>query len=356
MVAQPHILIVGAGLIGLSTADALMDKGAAVTLVDILPGPAQGTSFANSAMIHPSQSRPWGFKGDVNEVNAAFKATHDLAVRSKNLLQEKLLAWNLWQKSDVSGCYKIYSDMDAALAAQKNYSDDGIAANVVMHDLATLGHAALYFEADIWSNAYEYALRLSESLAERGAVFIYEAADLRLRRQDSGVTAKFKDHIFKADHVIICAGPQSPELLAQLDISLPLKRLRGFSVNFPRPDMDLPPAPLMDAQSHSALTIFKDHLRLSGTIDEEDAKPLLRRWAVLAPAIFGALQPATHLWTGQRPMSEAGRPYISSTSIKGLWVNSGHGHMGWTLSAGSGQLMADMILGGVQDSRYGFAG
>ena len=112
----------------------------------------------------------------------------------------------------------------------------------------------------------------------------------------------------------------------------------------------------MDAQSHSALTIFKDHLRLSGTIDEEDAKPLLRRWAVLAPAIFGALQPATHLWTGQRPMSEAGRPYISSTSIKGLWVNSGHGHMGWTLSAGSGQLMADMILSGVQDSRYGFAG
>lgn len=350
-----NILIIGAGLIGLSTADALMERGCNVTVVDARSGPARGTSYANSGMIHPSQSRPWLYdSGDALE-QAAFKAVHDLALQSKTLLQDKLLALGLFSDHPVPGCYKIYEDMPSARLAQKRYLDDGVMSRAVLDVEATLGHSALYFEGDMWGNARDYALALEGDLKSRGAVFIYDAPNLRIRRGDQGVTAQLKGHIFHADHVVVAAGPQSPDVLAQLGLTLPIETVRGFSVNFEKPDMPLPFAPLMDAKTHSAMTVYRDHLRLSGSVNEDSARPLLQRWCELAPDIMRALKPAKEIWSGLRPMSKVGRPYICSTSIDGLWVNTGHGHMGWTLCAGSGEIMARMIMNGETDERFAMA-
>ena len=352
MASQLNILIIGAGLIGLSTADQLLSRGANVTLIDARSGAAKGTSYSNSGMIHPSQARPWMFTGSDVQEDAVFNATHDLAIKSKHILEDKLTAMGLWEKRDVSGCYKIYPNMDAARHAQSRYAEDEIMSRVVMDVKATLGHTTLYFENDIWANAYSYCKALETDLHERGATFIYEATDLRMRRSDKGVVAVLEGHIFKADHVIICAGPQSGDVMAKLDLKLSLKKLRGFAVNFDRPDIELPPAPLMDSQTKSAMTIYDDHIRFSGTVGEDSARPLLKRWYELAPNIMASLKPANEIWSGLRPMSKAGRPYIGPTSVEGLWVNTGHGHMGWTLSAGSGALMARMIMSGETDERF----
>ncbi|MDB2438634.1 FAD-binding oxidoreductase [Hellea sp.] len=349
----PHIIIIGAGLIGLSTADALMTRGCSVTVIDARSGPAQGTSYANSGMIHPSQAQPWGLGAETIAAQAAFKAVHELAQDSKILLRDRITALGLYKNSPVPGCYKLYPDMMQARKAQKHYNETGIASKAVADSQATLGHPALYFESDIWANAREYALALEADLQSRGAVFIYSAPDLRIRDGRGGVTAQLKGHVFQCDHIVVAAGPQSPDVLAQFEIDVPMAALRGFAVNFQKPDMSLPFAPLMDAKTHSAMTVFDNHLRVSGTVGKDSARPLLQRWYELAPDIMGALKPATEIWSGLRPMSKAGRPYIGATPIKGLWVNTGHGHMGWTLSAGSGDLMARMIIEGVSDDRFG---
>lgn len=345
-----NIIIVGAGLIGLSTADALVSRGCNVTVIEARSGPACGTSYANSGMIHPSQSRPWGTGKQIDL--DAFTSVHDLALKSRTLLQDKMISLGLYRDNVVPGCYKLFPDMMAAREAQKRYNQEGVTSRAVLDADATLGHSALYFEADLWANARDYAVALEADLKSRGAVFIYDAPNLRIRRGHDGVTAQIRGHVFQSDHIVIAAGPQSSDLLAPLNIDIPMTALRGFAVNFEKPSMALPFAPLMDAQSHSAMTIFEDHLRLSGTINQASARPLLQRWCELAPDIMRELKPATEIWSGLRPMSRAGRPYISETSVKGLWVNTGHGHMGWTLCAGAGELMAKMILENETDNRF----
>lgn len=354
MVAQPHILIIGSGLIGLSTADGLAKRGVQVTVVEARSGAAKGTSYANSGMIHPSQARPWDFRDEEHLEDAAFEATHDLAVKSKHMLEDKLKAYGLWTQ-DRTGSYKIYRSFDAARAAQSRYSHDGIMSRYVMDVKATLGHNTLFFEGDIWANAHSYCQTLRADLETRGVMFIFDAPNVRLRRSDNGIVAGLMGHIFNADHVILCTGPQTPSILKKLDMSLSIEKVRGFAVNFARPDIELPQTPLMDSQSRSAMTFFKDHIRISGTVREKSARPLLKRWFELAPDIMGALDPAKEVWSGWRPMSKAGRPYIGQTAIPNLWVNAGQGHMGWTLSAGSGELMAKMILDGEIDERFAFA-
>ncbi len=357
MVTLPKVLIVGAGLIGLSTAYALQTQGVEVTVIDIRSEPMRGTSHANSAMIHPSQSRPWILSGDDSFDRAATKAVLELARASKTSLMKNFENLNLERTIErKAGCYQIFDESRHVQIAQQRYSEMGIEANVVFDHVETLGHVALHLTEDFSGDAYEYGMCLTKYLQSNGAVFIYNASDLRLRRGRNGITAQLRGHVFHCDHVVVCAGPESPEVLSQLDIQLILQNLRGFAVDFIRPNMKLPEVPVMDAHSRSAFTILGNVLRLSGTMNETSAHPLLKRWFHLAPDVMAALSPAQKVWSGLRPINPMGRPFISPTSVEGLWVNTGHGHMGWTLSAGAGELMASMILNDYADERFYFTG
>jgi len=349
----PHIFIIGAGLIGLSTADHLVSRGAQVTIIDARPGPGLGTSYSNSGMIHSSQARPWRFSNALFDGDdKAFRSVYDLACHSKTLLKTRMGTLGLRATKRAQGCYKIYNDMPTARRMQKRYIADGIQSQAMADSMRTLGLPALYFKEDMSGNAHDYCRALAEDLHARGVVFIYSAALTKLAAKNGKLTVSLKGHVFLADHVVVAAGPQSPDVLKQVGLSLPIKGVRGYAVNFERPDMVLPEAPLMDAHSHSAMTVFEDHLRFSGTVNEESARPLLKRWTQLVPDVMKRLLPATEVWSGLRPMSEKGRPFIGRTSIPRLWVNTGHGHMGWTLSAGSGELMSNMILDGISDERF----
>ena len=105
-------------------------------------------------------------------------------------------------------------------------------------------------------------------------------------------------------------------------------------------------------RSHSALSFYEDHIRLSGTVGAKSAKALLSTWGEISPELMKALGDPIRVWEGQRPMSALGRPFIGRTAIPRLWVNCGHGHMGWTLSAGSGEVLAEMVMEDVIDARF----
>jgi len=343
----------GAGLIGLSTAEALQRRGAEVTLTDARSDVMHGTSYSNSGMIHPSQARPWLSSGDVSFDREATKAVLQLARESKTLLLEKFQSLGLKESlSRPTGCYQIFENSLEAQAAQDFYMSVGLQADLVSDAVKTLGHLALHFPEDRSGDAYSYGQALKARLSENGAVFIYKASDLKLRQGRDGVTAQLRGHVFHCDHVVVCAGPQSAEVMAQMGVSLPLTLARGFAVNFDRPNLELSEQPIMDAQTCSAMTVLGQTLRFSGTVGEASAQPLLKRWFQLAPDIMSVLSPAREVWSGLRPIPPRGRPYISATSVPNLWVNAGHGHMGWTLCAGSGELIADIILGGKEDDRF----
>ena len=330
----PHIMIIGAGLIGLSTADSLAARGARVSVIDCRGGPGQGASFRNSGMIHPSQARPW-FDGEFEDET---RAVVDLAQTSKLLLGARLQSLGLKCAERSSGCIQLFDNLSFGQQAKKQYLSLGIACEIVKDKAHTYGRYALHFPGDTSGNAYDYCRALETDIKQRRVDFIYRQKDIpQVGHQ--------------ADHVVIAAGTGSPAIASEYGVDLPVVPMRGHALNFKRPDMVLPDMPIMHHASRSALTVFDDHVRLSGTMGEGDPGALLEIWAKIAPELMSALGLPVSSWSEDRPVSSLGRPII--TQLKpGLWVNTGHAHMGWTLSAGSGALMAKMILDGHVDARF----
>jgi len=350
---------------GLSTADSLSRKGARVTVVDTRNGPGQGTSFSNSGMLHPSQAMPWFPVSNIRGAQThVMRAILDLALESKSLVLENIQRLGLNQSASRRGCFKMYENLENMKFAQDSYIKTGINCEIVTGTSRPFGRPSLYFPQDGFGDAYRYCRALEKSLTtpslsrsqqdRRGTVrFIYGVKNTRLiMRGDNVRGVTFDQNEIKADHVVIAAGAKSPEIARQLGIRLPITAIRGFAVNFMRPNIVLPMAPVMHAASHSALSQFSDHIRLSGTVNASDETVLIDAWRKISPTLIKALGPPKRVWHGDRPVSQDGTPYIGRTAIPRLWVNAGHGHMGWTLSAGSGNLLAKMLIEGYSDTRF----
>ncbi len=364
---KPHILIVGAGLIGLSSAHSLAKRGAYVTVIERRSGPAMGASFSNSGMRHPSQASPWmlprQYFGHYKpaayaQSRAALTASVlDLAQISKPLIAEKMKRFGM-KTVTPKGCYKLYSSRDEAKRALNQYKADGVDCAAVPVASRPFRKASLFFPQDGFGDAYAYCRALEAELRASGAVnFIYNAENVQLEKRGLSVRGiQCNGDRFEADHILVAAGSESAALLRPLGLDMPVYPVTGYALNFARTAqfeaLDLPQVPIMDAASHSALSFYEDHIRLSGTVGAKSAKALLSTWGEISPELMKALGDPIRVWEGQRPMSALGRPFIGRTAIPRLWVNCGHGHMGWTLSAGSGEVLAEMVMEDVIDARF----
>ena len=167
--------------------------------------------------------------------------------------------------------------------------------------------------------------------------------------------ATLKDRV-RAHRVVIATGHGSPDLTKGTGVHLPIKPAKGYSVTIDvRGWNERPAIPVIDDAMHAAVTPLGDRLRVVGTAEFAGRKTAVDQARIdNLIALFGRLYP--HLvpnlaraeatpWAGLRPMSADGIPMIGPTRLPGLWINSGHGHLGWTMAVGSARLLAAMIAG-----------
>lgn len=356
MTSSAHIVILGAGLMGLSAADALLARGARVTVIERGSAIMRGASFANSGMIHPSQACNWAGPANDPAVDAAVQ---DLALRSMALLQERMADLGLTDMlGRAPGCFQMFerdADVEQALT---RLQARGIAAERRAKTPQTFDRPALFFAGDRSGDAHHYGTALARSVVAQGGEISLaeETPRIAVGHDGRAVLCVAQDRL-TPNALIVACGAHSMDVLGPVDIDLPVSPVRGWAADFALPDGAIvPDVPVMDAPSRSALTRFSDRLRLSGTWGEDRVEPLLDRWRQIAPDLMGGVNTPLRVWSGLRPVSIAGRPYIGPTRISNLWVNAGHGHMGWTLCAGSGALLAEMIFDGVSDSRFSLNG
>ena len=360
MCNDPHtydydVVIIGAGLIGLSTADSLLDKGLSVCVTDIKTAPMGGASFCNSGMIHPSQAAPWaqlGLEPDMRMTAGADVLS--LAKHSAERVQSRAKTLGVLPKLRAEGCLQIFHSQEEWLAACARCDDLGVQYKRRPAGALFGDKPALFYPDDASGNAHDYGIALAADITRRGAELALGQGASPWTEDGRVIGVRLGSRDIRARHTVLAAGMQSQRLAARAGVTLPMKRAAGWAVNYAKPTgLELPDYPVMEAGQCSALSIFGETLRLSGTIGVPSEDKLIQTWTSLAPDLMAALaRPLAAPWTADRPVSLTGKPFIGRSSLPGLWVNTAHGHMGWTLCAGSGELLADMIVDGRNDERF----
>ena len=401
------VVVIGSGLIGATAAYFLACRGYEVSVFDRQDGPGRETSFANGALLHPSMPEPWNTPGcwrvllrslyrSDTALKLRLRSLPDMAgwgvtflrnsapeTFERNTLSNLRLAryslevmhsqrhqWNLEYGRIAVGSLRIFRDpraMVQALASANRRLSEGLrfrrlsSAEVIQLEPALASTAGqlvggIHYESDEIGDAYRFCVALV-SLAQRlGATFHFGTDVLALERRGDRVTAAVSKHgRFEADSYVVAAGSYSRFLLRQLDIGLPIRPAKGYSVTFnncPDDSRSLS-IPIIDDQLHAAMVPLANTIRVAGTAEFAGYDVSLRAErvrnlttllkTVLPQSQFDAA--SARPWCGLRPMSADGVPIIGCTAFENLWVSTGHGHLGWTMAAGSGQLLTDLMSG-----------
>lgn len=350
--------IIGGGIIGLSTAYALLQKRPKLKLAVFEAGPqaGYGASWANAGMIHPSQAWPWPQSGaGVNARDIAIESFH-LALRSAEILRENFKRFGLEERHICQGTMKIFrtpEDMALQMGKLLPLAEQGLRIELLSeaqlwqwpefeHSQAGLIGAAL-FPDEFSGPARIYNQKLIERIKERGGVILTKAPVISVER---GRLELASGETIHAEDIIICAGTGS----ANLQDDLPVIGVKGYSRTFTLPDgVRLPRMCIMDHGEHMSIAPIGQHLRVCGRSDPEESgdegrhDDMQAELEKLLPQYGQYLPKArTSDWVGLRPMSVRG-PIIEQVSPD-IWANTAHGHMGWTLSAGSAEKITGLIL------------
>ncbi len=403
-----HVLIVGAGLMGLTTAFFLRRAGAEVTVIDRQSGPGRETSFANGAMLHASQANPW------NEPGVLWTALRMIGREDAALLLRPRALPGMWRwgldfvrhsrptrylrnfernahlaryslaemggiRAVVGGDYdaqhcgtmKLFRTPDEVAGAARLCAQLG--AWGIQHEVIDAAGAVarepalapiedqlaggLFFPQDESGDAQRFCALIADWLSAQGVSVRYGLSVLGLRPQsDRAPVVMTREGELSADAVVLAAGSYSPQLAESVGLRIPVVPVKGYSLTLPLNGwQEGPRMPVIDDHLHAAVCPLGDRLRVAGTAEfaghdlaltPARINNLFGLVSKLYPAFRPWLRPelATR-WTGLRPMSSDGVGIMGRTPVPGLFLNTGHGHLGWTMAAGAGHLVADEITG-----------
>ncbi|MBY6204117.1 D-amino acid dehydrogenase [Halomonas denitrificans] len=402
------IVVIGAGVVGATSALVLAERGADVTLVDAAPEPALGTSFANGSGITPGHAEPWNPPGTAQRLigallhrdlpyqvrpsalpgllrwGAAFlresapgryyaNASHciRLAVHSRRCLADLRERHGLAYDQVTEGSLELYRSPDAlhdAVELRRRIGNADVEFDLLEPDaLARLEpalapvagqfHAALLFPAHESGDARLFSREAVRRAAELGTrLRLGERVEKILRDNGRLKGIETDQGTIDADRVILCTGTDTGALLEPLGLRVPIYPVQGYSMTLDvAADGPAPRLPILDLARRFVTARLGPHrLRIAGlsdftggdtTLRPERLAVLKESAAALLPELADAIRAGGEDWTGLRPMTPDGPPLIGPTPIEGLWLNTGHGAMGWTMAAGSADVLADRLFG-----------
>ncbi|WP_284073921.1 D-amino acid dehydrogenase [Acinetobacter pittii] len=398
-----RVIVLGSGVIGVASAYYLAQQGAEVTVLDRQSGPAEETSFGNAGQISPGYSTPWAAPGiPFKAVKWMFQHHAPLAINLDGSM------WQLqWMAQMLKNCNpQSYAVNKERMMRVAEYSrdclrelrkDTGInyenrakgtlqlfrkeaQMEAVQRDISVLQECGVSYEL---LNGNELG-RVEPALAnaqdklvgglhlpndETGDCYLFTNALAQIAKE-LGVNFQFNQNVEKlivegdeikgvqvngkvltADRYVLAFGSYSRDFLKPLDLQLPVYPVKGYSLTIPIVDPAFAPqSTVLDETYKIAITRFDQRIRVGGMAElsgfnlglNEDRRATLQM--VTQDLFPGGDMAQASFWTGLRPMTPDSTPIIGATRFKNLFLNTGHGTLGWTMACGSGKLISDIIL------------
>lgn len=400
-----RVVVLGSGVVGITSAYYLARAGFEVTVVDRQPTAAMETSFANAGQVSPGYSAPWAAPGiPLKAAKWLFQRHAPLSIRPDGSV------WQLqWMSKMLRNCTtKRYAINKSRMVRLAEHSRDclrelrnetGIAyeqrtqgtlqlfrtqkqLDAVGKDIAVLEECGVPYElldragcvraepalglvsdkvvgglrlpGDETGDCQMFTTSLEQEARKLGVEFRYNVSvDRFIKTNNRIVGVACGDERIEGDLFVVALGSYSRQMLKALDIDIPVYPVKGYSLTVPIINSAAAPiSTIMDETYKVAITRFDDRIRLGGMAELAgfDLSLNPRRRETLE-MVVGDLFPQGgnvqegELWTGLRPMTPDGTPIIGATHLDNLWLNTGHGTLGWTMSCGSAQVLADLLAG-----------
>lgn len=401
-----RVLVLGSGVIGVTTAYYLRRAGHDVTVIDRRSGPALETSYANAGQISWTYATPW------MAPEVPWNALRWMLQRRPPLVLRPRLDPALWRwlalallncsaprfqrnKDRLMRLARYSHACLEALRKETGIAYDGAAGGFLQlfrdpRALASAARAAaaparwnvrfevldregcvrvepglarasvsiaggIHYAEDETGDCRKFTVALAQRAAAEGVTFLYDTAVTGLAARGGCIEgAVVGNDRIAADACVLAAGSDSPLLLQPLGIRLPVYPLKGYSLTVPVTDEAAAPrSSLTDERYKVGITRLGERIRVAGIAELAGYDLALTRARldalvrVLEELFPGAADTArAEPWAGLRPMTPDNTPVLGPTPIAGLYLNTGHGTLGWTLSCGSARIVADLVSGG----------
>lgn len=399
------VVVLGAGVIGTTTAYYLAKAGHEVTVIERQPDAGLETSFANAGEVSPGYSAPWAGPGVplkaikwlmmkhsplairpsldpamwrwvwqmlMNCTNSAYEVNKGRMLRmaeySRDVLQQLRADTGISYDERTQGTLQLFRNEAQVAASQadidilKRYDVpyevlDKAACFKVEPALKNVSEkfvGALRLPGDETGDCLKFTQNLAKQAQALGVVFKYGVSIQRLNREADDIrSVSTSIGEIQADRFVLALGSYSPILLKEIGIQIPVYPIKGYSITVPITDASrAPESTVMDETYKVAITRLGDRIRVGGTAEITGYNLDLRadRRATLEHSVSdlfpgGGDLAKAEFWTGLRPMTPDGTPVVGPTPYRNLFINTGHGTLGWTMACGSGQFMADLVSG-----------
>lgn len=399
------VIVVGGGLLGVSSAFFLNRAGCEVTVVERNEACALEASFANGGLLTPSMSDPWNAPGILwNLLRWLGREDSPFLLRPRAL--PTMIGWGLAflrnsgrrrfvsntlknlrlgnynmgvlralraeleieYLCETGGTMKLFRDsasMEEAENSASLLSDNGVTVTRLDVDAVVAKEPALapvadnlvgahFFPDDETGDARQFTEALAACARERGVTFLYDTDVTGIGAGGSGVRVQAGSEGLYADACVIAAGSYSLQVARMAGINIPLRPVKGYSITLDPGAWHGPRIAIVDDTLHAGVTPLGSEIRVAGTAEfagyDLNVTParidnLFRALKNVYPECPEVSREGVLAWTGLRPVCVDGVPLIGATKVPGVFLNTGHGHLGWTLAVGSGKALAHTMTG-----------